>query len=280
MRYIRAMNATVVDFAPPRPPLFGADDPPPFEIVNEQGRAPAVLICDHASRAVPRALDDLGLDRTLLRRHIGWDIGAADVTRRLAALIDAPAVLASYSRLVIDCNRTPGSPGSIPAVSDGVEVPGNQALDAVGIEARVDACFLPYHHAVDRAIAAREAEAGVAALIAIHSFTPIMDGFERPWHIGILWDRDRTFAEALIAALARDPSIQVGDNAPYSGRLPIPYSIPVHGTGRDRPHVAVEIRQDLIDTRHDAEAWAGRLAAALAPLLDDPGVIRRLDPDT
>ena len=228
------MNATVVDFVAPRPPLFGADDPPPFEIVNERGRAPAVLICDHASRAVPRALDDLGLDRTLLRRHIGWDIGAADVTRRLAALIDAPAVLANYSRLVIDCNRTPGSPGSIPAASDGVEVPGNQALDPVEIEARVDACFLPYHHAVDRAIAAREAEAGVAAVIAIHSFTPIMDGFERPWHIGILWDRDRAFAEALIAALARDPSIRVGDNAPYSGRLPIPYWIPVHGSGRDR----------------------------------------------
>ncbi len=272
------MNATVIDFAPSRPPLLGPDDPPPFEVVNAQGRAPAVLICDHASRAVPRALDDLGLDRTLLRRHIGWDIGAGDVTRRLAALIDAPAVLAGYSRLVIDCNRPPCSPGSIPAVSDGVEVPGNRTLDPAEAEARVEACFLPYHRVVEQTIAAREAATGVAAVIAIHSFTPIMDGFERPWHVGVLWDRDRAFAETLIAALARDPSIRVGDNEPYSGRLPIPYSIPVHGAGRDRPHVAIEIRQDLVDTRHGAEAWAGRLAAALAPLLDDPGVIRRLDP--
>jgi len=272
------MTANVVEIPSRGRGLLGPDDPPPFTVVNAEGRAGAVLICDHASRAVPRALADLGLDRALLRRHIGWDIGAADVTRRLAVLLDAPAVLAGYSRLVIDCNRAPGTPGSIPATSDGVEIPGNRGLDEAAARAREAACFAPYHRAVERTIAAQEARVGVVAVIAVHSFTPVMDGFERPWHIGVLWDRDPPFAKALIAALAADPSLCVGDNEPYSGRVPIPYSIPVHGAERGRPHVAVEIRQDLIDTRHGAEAWAARLAEALSRVLAEPGVLRRLDP--
>lgn len=269
------MTGRVVEFSPSGRGLLGPGDPPPFEVVNEEGRASAVLICDHASRAVPRALADLGLDRALLRRHIGWDIGAADVTRRLAALLDAPAVLAGYSRLVIDCNRAPGTPSSIPVVSDGVAIPGNRGLDEAAKRARIEACFAPYHRAIEDTIAAQETRAGVVALIAIHSFTPVMDGFERPWHVGVLWDRDPIFAKALLAALAADPSLCVGDNEPYSGQAPIPYSIPVHGAERGRPHVAVEIRQDLIDTRHGAEAWAARLGAALARALAEPGVLRR-----
>jgi predicted N-formylglutamate amidohydrolase len=180
--------------------LLGPDDPPPFEPVNPDGAAALLLVCDHASHAVPAALQGLGLDESMLKRHIGWDIGAADVTRRLAALLDAPALLAGYSRLVIDCNRPIGAPSSIATVSDGVTIPGNAALDGPDAAARSDACFAPYHDAVEEMLDKRDQP----AFISMHSFTPLFDGFERPWHIGILWDQDDRLSKPLMAALAPD----------------------------------------------------------------------------
>ncbi len=266
------MTATVHTLAPDRSPLLGADDPPPYELVNPRGPATLLLACDHASHAVPAALHGLGLDESTLRRHIGWDIGAADVSLRLAAMLDAPAVLAGYSRLVIDCNRPLGSPSSIPAVSDTVAIPGNAAIDEAAAAARAEACFTPYHDAIEGMLdemagRATPASAPAPAFISMHSFTPLFDGFERPWHIGILWDRDDRLAKPLIEALAADPLIHVGDNQPYSGRSPTPYSAPRHAESRGLRHVTVEIRQDLIDTHHGAETWARRMAAALREAL-------------
>ncbi len=261
------MTATVVPLSSSRPALLGDGDPPPFEIVNPEGRARAVLFCDHASWAVPAALDCLGLDESQLRLHVGWDIGAGDVTRRVAVLMDAPAVLAGYSRLVIDCNRPLDSPASVPRVSDKVAVPGNQDVDEGAARARADACFRPYHNTVGDTIARVTAHAGPPAVISMHSFTPMLDGFERPWHVGILWDRDPRLAVPLIERLAADPAICVGDNEPYSGRVPIPYSIPNHAVAQGLPHVTIEIRQDLIDTRHGAETWASVMAVALMKVL-------------
>jgi len=245
----------------PDPGLLGSGDGPPIEIVNRDGAAPALLICDHASSRVPAALDGLGLDAALLKLHVGWDIGIADVTRRLAARLDAPAVLAGFSRLVIDCNRRPGTPESIPEVSDGIDIPGNRGLGPNQRAARDAACFAPYHEAI-AAVLARVRRPPL--LVSLHSFTPVMAGVERPWQVGILWHRDRERARRLIDALRADPALRVGDNQPYSGRSPLGYSIPRHG--RDRPQVMIELRQDLIDTHHGADAWAGILAAALAPL--------------
>ena len=265
------MTATVHSLVPDRSPLLGADEPPSFEVVNPNGATALLLVCDHASHAVPAALHGLGLDESTLLRHIGWDIGAADVTRRLAALLDAPAVLAGYSRLVIDCNRPPGSPNSIPAVSDGVTIPGNADIDEAAAGVRAAACFAPYHDAVDRKLdemAAITEQSTGPTFVSMHSFTPLFDGFERPWHMGILWDRDDRLAQPLMAALAADPAINVGDNQPYSGRAPTPYSAPHHAEVRDLRHVTVEIRQDLIDTHHGAETWAQRMAAALRAVLD------------
>ena len=262
------MTATVHSLVPARPALLGADDPPPFDLVNPAGSAPMLMVCDHASHAVPASLHGLGLDESTLRCHIGWDIGAADVTRRLTAMLDAPAVLAGYSRLVIDCNRPPGSNSSIPAVSDGLAIPGNTVVDEAAAAARATACFEPYHAAVDRQLDEMAAAGATPAFISMHSFTPLFDGFERPWHVGLLWDRDDRLAKPLIKALAADPLIHVGNNEPYSGRSPTPYSTPRHAETRRLPHVTVEIRQDLIDTHHGAETWAQRMAAALRAVLD------------
>jgi predicted N-formylglutamate amidohydrolase len=256
------------------PPLLGPDDPPAVEFRHEAGRAPVLLTCDHASRAVPRALHGLGLEPETLARHIGWDIGAAAVTRRLTRLLDAPAVLSGYSRLVIDCNREPEDATSIPEVSDGVVIPGNRDLPATARDERRRALFEPYHAAIHQRIEAALAAGAVPALLSIHSFTPEMNGRARPWHVGVLWDRDPRLPVPLIAALAADPALIVGNNEPYSAREPAGYTVRHHAVRRGLPHVTVELRQDLIASSAGAEGWADRLAAALGPILAMPEIYR------
>ena len=186
----------------------------------------------------------------------------------------APAFLSGYSRLVVDCNRPLGSPTAMPAVSDGTAVPANQTISPAEAAARTDALFWPYHNAIaaclDRVIGA----GAVPMLIAVHSFTPVFDGFARPWEIGLLYEHDDRLVQPLKEALlAVRPGLTVGDNEPYAIIGPSDYSIPVHGQGRGLPHIEFEVRQDLIGTVAGAEEWAGTLAqvlnrvhAALAPL--------------
>lgn len=255
-------------------PLLGPDEPPAVEAVNGDRRAALLLICDHASRRVPRALDNLGLDDALMLRHIAWDIGAAEVARRLAQHFDAPLLATGYSRLVIDCNRALDDPSSIPEVSDDVAVPGNRGLSSAEVERRREALFWPYHRAIAAALARLRERGRVPALVSIHSFTPVFGGVERPWHVGVLWDQDPRLAVPLIKALGRQTDLVVGDNQPYSAREPRGYTVTAHAHCQGYPHVAIEIRQDLIDTHHGAAEWTGRLAEALAPILADPAIYR------
>ena len=254
--------------------LLTASDPPPAEHVDREGKTPVLLTCDHASRAVPRSLHNLGLDQATLALQIGWDIGAAAVTRDLAARLDAPAVLAGYSRLVIDCNRNLDDPTSIPPESDGIDVPGNRDLGAEERALRVEAIFRPYHGAIEAALDRFAARDVHPAVLSIHSFTPVMNGFTRPWHIGVLWDKDPRIPVPLMAALRREKGVVVGDNEPYSAREPAGHSVRTHAVSRGLPHVAVEIRQDLIADAAGQREWAGRLHRALLPILEDPGLYR------
>jgi predicted N-formylglutamate amidohydrolase len=254
--------------------LLAPGDPPPLEIRNAAGRAEALLICDHAAAAIPARLGNLGLGPGQIGLHITWDIGIAEVTRRLAERLDAPAILSGYSRLVIDCNRQLDDPTSIAQESDGVNVPGNRGLDPAARRQRAESCFWPYHQAIADAIQRAKAAGRRPVLISMHSFTPVMQGFERPWQIGILHNRDGRVARRLLAALRRDPLLTVGDNEPYDGRHGRGYGLQAHGEEAGLPHGLIEIRQDLIDTRHGAEAWAGRLAPILAEIIADPDLRR------
>jgi len=249
--------------------LLGPDDPPPVEIIDSGGKADALLICDHASPAIPASLGDLGLDQGQRRLHIAWDIGVAEVTRRLSRRLDAPAVLSGYSRLVIDCNRQLEDPSSIAQESDDIPVPGNRGLDEEARRLRAEACFWPYQRAIAGLIASARRRGRVPLLLSLHSFTPVMQGFERPWQIGILSNRDRRVAGRLLDLLRRDPDLVVGDNEPYDGRVGRGYGIAEHGEGNGLPHALIEIRQDQIDTRHGAEAMAERLAPVLAEIIGD-----------
>jgi predicted N-formylglutamate amidohydrolase len=255
--------------------LLAPDEPPAFERFELGHRLPVVVACDHASPRIPRSLEGLGVPEAAMQRHIAWDIGAANVARRLAEALEVTAVLAGYSRLVIDCNRHIEDPTSIVSESDGQVVPGNADLSPAARELRARACFWPYHEALEAALQALCNGPRVPALLAIHSFTPSMNGKARPWHCGVLWDQDPRIAVPLIAALREEEGLVVGDNEPYSGRHPADYTIDQHAEERGWPHVCVEIRQDLIAGDPGASGWADRLARMLKPILEDPGLYRQ-----
>lgn len=250
-----------------RPRLLGADDPAPFEILNPAGASPYLLIADHAGQRIPAALDSLGLPQNELDRHIGWDIGIAGVTRHLSAQLDAFAITQTYSRLLIDCNRPLAAAMSIPTVSDGTLIPGNQTLGPVLRQQRIDEVFAPYHSRIGAELDLRKANGDTTLLIAMHSFTPEMNGIPRPWHAGVLYQRDARLALALRQALQEDdPSLVIGDNQPYAVSDATDYAIPVHGERRGLAHVELEIRQDLIADDTDQHRWALRLAKLLQTL--------------
>jgi predicted N-formylglutamate amidohydrolase len=247
----------------------------PFELLgpgkNSQSRL--IFVCDHASNRIPPEHANLGLGPDLFDTHIASDIGAAEVTRSLAAAYGAPAILARWSRLLIDLNRGGDDPTLVMKLSDGSIVPGNRAVGPAALADRIARYHAPYHEAIEAEIARARHHGIVPVLVSIHSFTPTMKGVRRPWEIGILWDKDARLAAPLLTRLAAAGFV-VGDNEPYSGELENDCMYR-HGTMHGLPHVLIEIRQDLIATDAMARAFAGRMKPVLDAALtdmDDPGV--------
>ncbi|MDX2103408.1 MAG: N-formylglutamate amidohydrolase [Alphaproteobacteria bacterium] len=247
--------------------LLSPGDPPPVTVQEYPGRAPVVVLCDHAGRAVPQALGMLGVEAAAFDRHIAYDIGALSTARHLSRALGATLVASGYSRLVIDCNRCPAEASAMPVVSDGTPVPGNVGLEPEERAARIEGLFRPYHTAIARVLDGFFARGIRPAILSMHSCTPVMDGFQRPWHIGILWGEDGRIAEPLLTALEAEGDLVVGDNLPYSGRHPAGFTVPTHAVAAKLPHVTFEIRQDLISDEAGCEAWADRLARLLPPIL-------------
>ena len=243
--------------------VLDPDEPGPVTFDNEAGRSVFFLTCDHAGRAIPRRLDRLGLPDHETRRHIAWDIGIGRVGRRLSQLLDATVILQTYSRLVIDCNRDPKVPSSIPEISETTEIPGNRSLTEAARAARIDAIFRPYHDTIAAALDRRAAADHASVLVALHSFTPVFKGVARPWHAAVLYNRDARLALPLLELLSTEDGLVVGDNEPYAVSDLSDYTVPVHGEGRGLPYVEVEIRQDQIAEPAGQAAWAERLARVL-----------------
>lgn len=233
----------------------------------------ALVVCDHASNALPPGYGTLGLAPGALARHIAYDIGAADVSRRLAALLGAPAVLSTFSRLLIDPNRGADDPTLVMRLSDGAIVPGNARIGADEIARRRELYWRPYRDAIGFAADAALAAGVPPAILSIHTFTPSWKGTPRPWRVGLLWDVDGRIARPLIAALRAERGLVVGDNEPYDGALE---GDTMHelGTARGLPHALIEIRQDLVADEAGQAEWAGRLARLLGPILAEPGLHR------
>lgn len=249
-----------------KPSLLGPRDPAPVEVLNPTGKAPLLLICEHAGQAVPTRLSGLGITRDQLDAHIGWDIGAAGVTRRLAEALDAPAVLQTYSRLVIDCNRPPEAVDSIPEVSDGHVIPGNRGLANAERQARIDEIFMPYQAAVAEFLD----RAPFRATVSIHSFTPRMNGIDRPWDIGFLFRRDAVTSNGIARTLAaRVRDLTIGMNQPYQVDDASDWFVPRIGEARGLRHSLIEIRNDHIRSLAGQTLWADRLSHGLRPLITE-----------
>ena len=255
--------------------LVQPGDPEPVGVETPHGSSPLVFVSDHAGRAMPRRLGDLGLDEAERRRHIGWDIGAYGVTTALARTLDAVYVFQPYSRLVIDCNRRPGSPGSIPVVSDGTRVPGNEHLSPEDRRARGDAILRPYHLEVRRVLAERRAAGLAAVLISMHSCTPRLRTVpvDRPWEISVIADRDWRLGDALITLLKTETGLCVGRNQPYVVDAENDYTVPLHAEANGLPYVEIEIRQDLIEDEAGQSEWARLLAEVLPRAIAASGVL-------
>lgn len=239
----------------------------PVERVQPTAQARAdglVLVCDHASNAVPPWVTPLGLSPEDMSRHIAWDVGARGVTLGLADRLGAPAIMSTYSRLVIDPNRGVHDPTLVMKLYDGSVIPGNRHVDGAEVQRRIEHLHRPYHEAIDETLDAMIAAGRSPALVSIHSFTPQLRGRPpRPWHVGVLWDRDDRLVGPLLTRLRLEEDIIVGDNEPYSGQL-AGDCMWMHGTARDIPHVLIEVRNDLIATPEGEREWAERLA----PLID------------
>jgi len=244
-------------------PLITAEEPAAFTMERPQGRSEFVFVCDHASRLVPHSLSSLGLDDAQLASHIAWDIGAAGVAKRLSAALDATLLLQNYSRLVIDCNRPPGSESSTPARSEYVQITANEGLTSAAAAARVAEIFTPYHEAISTVLDKRRATGTRTLLISLHSFTPVYLGQPRPWKIGLMYRKDLRLGQALLELLRQDDSLHAGENLPYAISDITDYTIPVHGEARRLPHVGIEVRQDLITDTLGQQEWARRLATLL-----------------
>jgi predicted N-formylglutamate amidohydrolase len=243
--------------------LLQPDEPPPVRVLSADGRSEFFLTADHAGRGIPRALGRLGLAESDLERHIAWDIGIAGVTERLSRALEATAVLQTYSRLVIDCNRDPGVPSSIPAVSEATEVPGNIGLSDGQRTARRHAIFEPYHACIRALLDARQSAGRRTVFVAMHSFTPVFKGESRTMQVGVLYNRDVRLAEIMLDLLRAEGDLSVGDNAPYTVSDVTDYGVPVHAERRGLPHVEIEIRQDLIADEAGQTAWTARFARLL-----------------
>jgi predicted N-formylglutamate amidohydrolase len=243
----------------------------PFVTIDGDLASGLLIICDHAANAVPAEYGDLGLPAAEFHRHIAYDPGAAAVTRMMASRLGAPAVLSTFSRLLIDANRGEDDPTLIMKLSDGAVVPGNAAVDGDERARRIRRFHAPYHAEIAATLAQMRATGVVPAIFSVHSFTPIWRGARRPWHAGVLWDKDPRFALPLIDALREDASLVVGDNEPYAGALKND-TLNRHATVAGLTHALIEVRQDLIADEAGVAAWSERLSAIVARLTLDPAM--------
>lgn len=224
-----------------------------FELINSDGKFPLVLTCEHASFALPQEYHNLGLSPAEVQRHIGWDIGARSVVALLAQALDAPAICSGYSRLLVDCNRDLNDHDLILRESDHTAIPGNREVSDKEYEKRVNLFYRPYHEAIDQLLAGRKESP--QTLLSIHSFTPVMGKKERPFDLGVLFDRYDNVAQEMGARLGHDGH-RVRYNEPYSGYDGLIFSARSHGERNGLVYLELEINNSLIATTEGAQGIA------------------------
>jgi predicted N-formylglutamate amidohydrolase len=246
--------------------LIHRDDPSPTIVTNQSGGSPFLLLGDHAGREIPRSLGRLGLVNAALDLHIAWDIGVAGLGEVLAMEMDACFIRQAYSRLVIDCNRRPGTAEQVPQVSDGVVIPDNAALTASDLAARQDEIYQPYQDAIAAELDRRAGAGRPTLLVSLHSFTPVFQGHVRPWPLGVLHRGDSRLSDRMVELLRRDLGDAAGDNEPY--RMDdTDNTVPLHADPRGLDYLELEVRQDLIADAAGQAQMAMRVAGWLREAL-------------
>ena len=235
--------------------------PSPITLVNADGAAPFVLVCEHASNYMPSRYGGLGLPEQELTRHIAWDVGAAELTRQLASRLDAVALLAGASRLLVDCNRPPNSPTLIPEISE-IPIPGNKSINKAERQERIRTWFEPFHAAITHLLDERKARRQPTAVIGVHSFTPVLAGVRRPMHAGVLFGESSGFGRAVLSDLRQENHLTLAENAPYKIDND-DWTIPHHADSRGLPGLLLEIRHDGLESSADVKRWADRVSRAL-----------------
>jgi len=235
--------------------LLSPGEPTPYRVMNPLAETPVLLVCDHASSRFPETLGDMGLDPFARRCHLALDIGAGALTERLSESLGVTAVLAQYSRLVVDCNRQLLDPSAFLVFGDGIFIPGNNNLGDAARKQRSDAIYWPYHKAIADQVTRLRNIGPPPLFVSIHSFTPVLNGVSRSWEMGVLWDADEQAAKIVIDEL-RSAGYKVGDNEPYSGKAPQDFTVDHHAEGGGLRHAAIEVRQDLIDDDRGVEEIA------------------------
>jgi len=242
--------------------LIEPSEGPAFAIRHPDGASDVVLVCEHASKTMPKALGTLGLDEIKLASHIAWDIGAQRVAEMLSDRLDASLVSQRFSRLAYDCNRPPEADGAYPERSEIYDVPGNVGLSVSDKARRADALYYPFHQAIDALIDARLAQGRSVVLVTVHSFTPVYFGTRRDGHLGILHDDDSRLADAMLDAAAATLE-GVSRNYPYGPEDGVTHTLKRHGLTRQIPNVMLEIRNDLISDDAGQRIWADKIAQLL-----------------
>ncbi len=245
------------------------EDSAPFELLEGALDRGLVLLCDHASNHLPAHYGSLGLPKAEFERHIAYDIGAAQVTRKMSKILGVPAVLSKFSRLLIDPNRGSDDPTLIMQLSDGAIIPGNANLSKDEQARRLDQYYRPYHEAIGQLLDRCVKSGRPPAIVSLHSFTQEWHGSLRPWEAAVLWDKDARLVKPMLDCLRRETDFSIGDNEPYAGNLQGD-TMHRHGTERGLAHVLVEIRQDQIKDASGQQEWAGRLADILTRIMADP----------
>jgi len=225
-----------------------------YDVLNPEGRANIIFICEHASNYLPPKYKGLGLENSILEKHIAWDIGMAQLTRQLSMRLNAPAILATFSRLLIDPNREEDHPNLIPLISDDISIPGNQNLALAEVRHRLDTYYHSFHDRAHSLVKSKLERGQTPLICGMHSFTPTMNGVQRPWQAGMLWNKDPRLSEELMTSLSLR-GYHVGNNQPYSGK-DLFFTMNRHGDRHGIPHATIEIRQDEVDTPQGRENWA------------------------
>ena len=244
--------------------VLSADEGDPVGIERGQGQGPFVIVCEHASSTLPRAMGDMGLSEEARLSHIAWDPGALAVARLLSTRFDSPLVFQRFSRLVYDCNRPPESPASMPMKSEIYAVPANEGVDGAERLARTQALYRPFHSTVSALIDERTCSGLATSLITVHSFTPVYFGKPRAVEVGILHDADARFADGILSAAASDRRHDVRRNEPYGPADGVTHSLILHGISRGIPNVMIEVRNDLIADQTGQGVMAGYLSELIA----------------